>query len=287
MKITLENIDIWQCREAVYCKRCDGHLLKIQSPHIDKVTKVLEHLKQGDDWQSFEDEDLSAEERNDIIKFLVQNQLARHEYSNKQAHQAHKQLGVFASDDIYAALCQELHPEGFLLDFKRVQHCEDLEGIQMLLVVSPVFDHYHLLEDISNACYRCQLPLLYAEFSPTAFSLGPLVEPSLGTASLACYMKRKEVNLSKLNLYSEFICSEDKKQLQQAEASRYPYFHIGLQLLQTELAYYWKYKGQLSMRLMDRQIVLDFLQFQCEQCRVLKDPTSELFAQATYTPFNG
>lgn len=286
MKLTLENIDIWQCQQELYCKRSDGHLIKIQSPQIDKILKVLRGLQEERVWQDFEDEDLSQEERNEIIRFLLQNHIIRREHKNPQGHILHKQIGVFAAEDIFEQVTKRLCVKDFHFDFKAVNSCKDLDGIHFLLVLAPVFDHYKRLEEISNACYRRQLPLLYAEFSPTCFSLGPLVEPSMETPSLACYMKRKKMNLNNLSLYSTFIRSEDKSLVQRALASEYPYFGIGLDLIACELGYYWLYQAQLSTRLMGKSIVFDFIQYRCEQSRVLKDPSSELFQKTPYSPFN-
>lgn len=286
MKITLENIDIWQCQQALYCKRSDGHLIKIQSPHIDKVLQVLHGLKKEHDWQASEDESLSAEERNEIIKFLLQNQILRREYSNPAGHIQHKVIGIYAADDIVEQVQKRIRIDGFQFVFSRVNDAKDLEGIQFLLVLSPVFDRYTALEKIAKACYRRQIPLLYAEFSPTCFSIGPLVEPSMETPSLACYMKRKKINLNNLGLYSEFIRAEKKELLHETKASEYPYFGIGMDLLKTELYYYWHYQAQLSTRLMGKSITIDFIQYHCEQSRILKDPSSDLFAKTPFTPFN-
>lgn len=286
MKLILENIDIWQCRDALYCKRSDGHLIKILSSHLDKVRQVLHSLQTEKLWQDIQDETLCREEWDEIIRFLLQNQIVRQAYSNPQGHIRHKKLGIYAAEDVFEQTQQGLGIEGFQLDFRRVEKPSDLDGLQFLLVLAPVFDHYQDLEEISHEAYRRQIPLLYAEFSPTCISIGPLVEPSMETPSLACYMKRKKMNLNNLGLYSEFIQSEDKEHVHQAQVSQYPYFHIGLELLRIELHYYWTYQARLSTRLMGKSISIDFIQYRCEQSRVLKDPTSDLFVKTPYAPFN-
>lgn len=286
MKTTIENIDIWQCKDALYFKRSDGHLLKMQGANMDKVLKVIHFVAQEKPLTEFRDFSISREELSEIVKFLLQNQIICQKHGNSQGHISHKSVGVYAADDVIETLKERLQIEAYQLKFKKVKNKEDLAGIQMLLVISPVFDHYSELEDLSNACYRREIPLMYAEFSPTSFSIGPIVEPSMHTPSLACYMKRKKVNLNNLDLYAEFIAADDKELLHGVMVSEFPYFNIGIELLKTELFYFWKYQGKLSTRLMGKSVVLDFIQYRSEQSKVLKDPTSPLFAKTPFVPFN-
>lgn len=286
MKTTIENIDIWQCKDALYFKRSDGHLLKMQGSHMEKVLNVIRFIAQEKPLSEFKDNSISREELGEIVKFLLQNQIICQRHSNTQGHICHKSVGVYAADDVVNVLNERLQPEGYQLRFKQVRTTEDLLGIQFLLVISPVFDHYRELEELSKVCYQREIPLMYAEFSPSSFCIGPIVEPRWHTPSLACYMKRKKVNLNNLDLYAEFIAADDKEQVHAVKVTEFPYFNIGMELLKTELFYFWKYQGKLSTRLMGKSVVLDFIQYRSEQSQVLKDPGSSLFAKTPFVPFN-
>lgn len=284
MNIHIDNMDIWQSPDALYCKHSDGQLVKIQSNGNEKILRVISHIRTHGKLDDFHDDDISRSDMNEIVRFLLDNGIL---LKDKDSADQKLKIGFFGNEEIVTALAERQKLKGYQMDFKPVRTRDDLKGCQFILVSSPVFDQYRQLEDIAIESYRQQLPLLYSELSPTTFTVGPLVIPLLGTASLACYMKRKTVNLRNLGLYSEFIQCSDRQKCCQANVAKYPYFEASLCLLERELQCYWDHKGHCSTHLIGKSTVIDFSRYTTESSRILKDPLSPLFNQAPYAPFNG
>ena len=284
MNLQLDNTDIWQCGEELYVKRSDGNIVRIQGSSTGPLAQLLTHLRSHTDVDGFPSETVSREQTARLLRFLLDNGLVRDE---KPATATVRKLGFFGGQDVLDHLSRHLRCAGTQLQFQAVKSPADLGGLQLLLIASPVFDQASLLADLGDEAYRRQIPALYTEYSPTTFTLGPLAVPWMDTPSIHCYLKRKSVNLSHPQLYSEFIQSQDKVRINEAVVSRYPYFGIGVQLTQAELEKFWQFKGRLSTHLMGRSVTYDFLQHRVEHSRVLKDPMSPLFRHTPFTPFNG
>lgn len=284
MKIQIENMDIWQCHDALYCKRSDGNLIKIQSQANSKILEVIHHIQQEKSMEDFSSEDVSREEFGEIVRFLLSNHIIS---KQKEKNILEKQIGFYGNDKVLAFLQNHFRAEGYQLTFVPLKEKSQIQHLHLILVISPVFDYYTFLQELSDESYKSMTPLLYAEFSPTTFSIGPLVVPLMGTPSLQCYMKRKAVNLRNLGLYSEFIEAGDKEKCHEANICEFPYFNIGMQLISMEIERFWDYKGVLSTDLMAKSIVINFSDYQIEKSRILKDPLSPLFQRSTYAPFNG
>lgn len=284
MPISIENMDIWECGDKLYCKRSDGNLLKIQSSVNDQIIEMLHYIQENHSLDNFTSDKIDKQSFGEIVRFLLSNGIIHQERDNKKTN---KRIGFFGDEDLFRQLEKDLLSEHFHWEFRYVQKASELQGLHLLLVVAPIFDHYSFLQELSDCAYRNRLPLLYAEFSPNTFCIGPLVLPLLGSPSLNCYMKRKSVNLRNLHLYSEFIQSNDKKKQIKAVIQQFPYYRTGMSLLGLELDRFWLYKSALSHHLVGKSITMDFIRYTSEHSRILKDPLSPLFQHSTYTPFNG
>ncbi|HPB35300.1 MAG TPA: hypothetical protein PK994_02895 [Bacteroidales bacterium] len=283
MKIKIQNMDIWECRDAIYCKRSDGNLIKIQSKANHKILEVLKHLRSVASLEDFQSEFVSGTEFSEIVKFLLSNNLIYKECEQKKQL---KKIGFYGNKDVFKHLGSDLKTEQFELSFNPVYENNSVQGLHLILTISPVFDHYSLLQDLSFRSYKSMIPVLYAEFSPSTLTLGPLVVPAMNTPSLGCYMKRKAVNLSSLALYSEFILSEEKQRFHNVDIRSYAHYLAGMQLIATELERFWSFKGKLSTHLMGKSYTIDFLQYKTEETQILKDPASSLFKRPAFSPFN-
>lgn len=276
-------MDIWECKDAIYCKRSDGNLIKIQSMANHKIIEVLKHLRRASSLEEFQSENVSKTEFSEIVKFLLSNNLIYREFERKKQT---KKIGFYGNNDVYTHLETDLKTEHFDLNFISVNESSNVQGLQLILAISPVFDHYSLLQDLSYRSYKSLIPILYVEFSPSTLTLGPLVVPAMNTPSLSCYMKRKAVNLSSLALYSEFILSEEKQRCHDVDIRSYSHYLAGMQMITTELERFWTFKGKLSTHLMGKSYTIDFLQYKTEETLILKDPASPLFKSSVLSPFN-
>lgn len=283
MKIKIHNMDIWECKDAIYCKRSDGNLIKIQSKANHKIIEVLKHLRSAASLEDFQSENVSKTEFSEIVKFLLSNNLIYRECERKKQT---KKIGFYGNKDVFTHLETDLKTELFDLNVVSVNEDCHIQGLQLILAISPVFDHYSLLQDLSYRSYKSMIPILYVEFSPSTLTLGPLVVPAMNTPSLSCYMKRKAVNLSSLTLYSEFILSEDKQLCHNVDIRSYAHYHSGMQMIMNELDRFWSFKGKLSTHLMGKSYTIDFLQYKTEETQILKDPASPLFKSQIFSPFN-
>ncbi|MCK9300938.1 MAG: hypothetical protein M0P23_06125 [Bacteroidales bacterium] len=283
MKIKIQNMDIWECKDAIYCKRSDGNLIKIQSNANHKIIEVLKHLRTTASLENFQSEYISKTEFSEIVKFLLSNNLIYRENERKKQT---KKIGFYGNNDVFAHLNADLKTEQFELSFDPVYENKTVQGLHLILAISPVFDHYSLLQELSYRSYKSMIPILYVEFSPSTLTLGPLVVPAMNTPSLSCYMKRKAVNLSSLALYSEFILSEEKQRCHNVDIRSFAHYSSGMQLIMNELERFWTFKGKLSSHLMGKSYTIDFLQYKTEETQILKDPASPLFKSSVYSPFN-
>lgn len=248
-----------------------------------KIIEVLKHLRRASSLEEFQSENVSKTEFSEIVKFLLSNNLIYREFERKKQT---KKIGFYGNNDVYTHLETDLKTEHFDLNFISVNESSNVQGLQLILAISPVFDHYSLLQDLSYRSYKSLIPILYVEFSPSTLTLGPLVVPAMNTPSLSCYMKRKAVNLSSLALYSEFILSEEKQRCHDVDIRSYSHYLAGMQMITTELERFWTFKGKLSTHLMGKSYTIDFLQYKTEETLILKDPASPLFKSSVLSPFN-
>lgn len=283
MKIKIQNMDIWECKDAIYCKHSDGNLIKIQSQANNKVVEVLKHIQATESLDDFHSPKISKEEFSEIARFLLSNNLIIKEYEHKKQK---KKIGFYGNSDVFNHLPSDIKTDKYDLSFFSVNENSSIQGLHLILAISPVFDHYSFLQELSHRSYKSMIPVFYVEFSPSTLTLGPLVVPALNTPSLTCYMKRKAVNLSQLSLYSEFILSEEKQRCHKVDIRSYAHYISGMQLISTELERFWSFKGKLSTHLMGKSYTIDFLQYKTEETQILRDPFSPLFKNSTYSPFN-
>ena len=128
------------------------------------------------------------------------------------------------------------------------------------------------MTEIGDRSYREQIPLLFCEFSAMSFTIGPLILPKQHTPSLNCYLKRRTVNAKSPELFAEMI-SQHSETL--------------LTLLCEEISRFMKFDGNCSKHLVGMSVTINFITYEIEKSRVLKDPMSKLFTRTPFIPFNG
>jgi hypothetical protein len=156
MKIKIQNMDIWECRDAIYCKRSDGNLIKIQSKANHKIIEVLKHLRSVASLEDFQSEFVSRTEFSEIVKFLLSNNLIYKECEQKKQL---KKIGFYGNKDVFKHLGSDLKTEQFELSFNPVYKNNSVQGLHLILTISPVFDHYSLLQDLSYRSYKSMIPV--------------------------------------------------------------------------------------------------------------------------------
>lgn len=285
MKVTLNNLDLWRIDDSLYCKRSDGHLTHIQSDHTDLLIKVIRHIGQCGELVPPYDEELTPECFSDIVRFLLDNNILE---EVPETEKKERTIGFTGPEDVFKTLPSYLSTDNYDIHFEKVRDATDLPGLNLLLVIAPVFDNYGELKVLSDASYRIGLPLFYSAFGPTTFTLGPLSVPQLDTPSLNCYIRRKVTNLKSPEMYATFIRSEVKEHVTASRVTDYPYFEAGMTLLRIETDRFLRHHGNMSYQLMGKSYTYDFTRFTVEESCVLKDPLSPLFTpNAPFTPFNG
>ena len=291
MNTYMKDTDIWRAGTCIYCKRGDGHLIRIQSSQPDKVLTVIDALKKGQGAEAVQTDGISPEDFSSIAQFLMRQGLA---VSTPKPRTGAFHIGFFGSDTLMR-ICSERFSKNSGAPaadssgpvWKKVSTESDLEGLQLLLVFCNLFDRYETIRDLSDEAYRRGLPLLHASLTPTSFTIGPLSVPRLDTPSLHCYMKRRSVNLKDPAIYSDFIFATDRQAIFLSDPSELPYLDAGLNILGNELQTLVDHDCALSLHLMGKSHTFDFAQFTYEESTVLKDPLSPLFSSnAPYTPFN-
>ncbi len=284
MKTTLIHTDIWRCGSDLYCKQGDGQLIRIQSNRIKEIIDYLTYIQKEGRHDDYCPEGLERKDAGQIIRFLLDNHIISLEDEEKVLE---RHIGFFGSDEMFEDLEKGGNPQGLCLHWHKIRQKEGLDGLNFILVTTPVFEHCDELIALSNSAYKRCIPLMYSELTPTNLTLGPLVCPQDNTASLHCYIKRKKVNLKHPEMYAEFIGSSGKEAISTIRMRSFSSYPLGLAWIRMELEKILRFHFKLSGHLIEHSYSVDFTSLSMEDSRVLKDPLSPLFHPAHYVPFNG
>ena len=282
----LNNLEVWQLKETLYFKYSDGHLLKISGENVSKIKYLIEFLKEEKeekDIQELTSEKISPEEIKELLTFLIKNGIVIPD--KKTENKIHK-IAFYGNVEALEYIKENIKFKNEII-WNNISDLNSIENVDLILFIAPVFDDIKFIEELSNYSYKKQIPLFYNELLPLAVNIGPFVMPQMHSPSLLCYTKRKMSNVKNLQLYSEFIFSLDKTKLNNVKLTNYPFYRISIELIIKELEQYIEYDGLLSNHLIAKSVIIDFLAYNIEKSRVLKDPSSELFHSTPFTPFNG
>lgn len=273
----LNNCEIWESFGCLYIKTPNDVLLKLTGESIDNVKIIINSILSQT--RLPDDSDISVDEIKEIFMLLAElNILGKNE---KEVPLSSK-VGIYADSSLLAGVRARL--PGYDIDL--IKDVSSLLNYDFLVVVSPFYSQHVIISEIGYYSYQNQIPLLFCEFSRVSFTIGPLVLPKEHTPSLNCYLKRRTVNAKSPKLFAEMI-SQTSKSLFKTQCFDYHYNDMYLFLLCEEISKFVKYNGAYSKHLVGMSITTNFVTYEIEKSRILKDPLSKLFTKTPFIPFNG
>lgn len=293
MNIRLTNINIWKDENILFIKRADDNLLQIKGKDIINIEKIISFFRDNPNCniekaseELKENINFDKENFNNAIEWLTNNGILEISDDNTLS----KEIKIAYKID------SDKLKEHFISNMDLFScnntHLIELDGnlnskIDLILIISPLFDNYNEIKEISEKTYKNDIPLLHFELSPNSITIGPLVIPERGTPSLSCYIKRKIVNSKDAKKLVNFIKSTNKNRINKLDPTIFPFFKLFCEIIKIELEKYFKYEGAFSEHLIGKTILIDFVNYDIEKSIILKDPQSPIFKKEIYSPFNG
>lgn len=273
----LNNCEIWESSGCLYIKNSKGIIVKLTGESVYKVKMVIKSLVVK---EPLSDNVQIVDSEVKEVLMLLANLGVIQEDEKKDIF--HSKIGVYADGNILEAM--KSHLPGF--DIELIQDIADIKNYNLLVVILSCHLDYVMMAEIGDRSYREQVPLLFCEFSAVSFTIGPLILPKQHTPSLNCYLKRRTVNAKSPELFAEMI-SRHSVTLLKSEFEDYHYYKIYLTLLCEEISKFMKFDGNCSKHLVGMSVTINFITYEIEKSRVLKDPMSKLFTRTPFIPFNG
>ncbi len=273
----LINGEIWESSNCLYIKTFNDVLLKFTGEDVDKVKLVINCVLSQSKLPS--NSDVSKSELLEIFALLRKLNIIQ---ECQQEQSCPSKIGIYADTSSLIAIKSRL-PH---FDIEAIQDTKKLTDYNLLVIVSPFNPNHISISEIGYSSYQYQVPLLFCEFSVINFTIGPLVLPKEHTPSLNCYLKRRAVNAKSPKLFIEMI-TQPSKPLSKLQCDDYHYHEMYLTLLCEEISRFIEHDGVYSKHLVGMSITTNFMTYEIEKSRILKDPLSKLFTKTPFIPFNG
>ncbi|MFA8298924.1 MAG: hypothetical protein ACEPOV_02055 [Hyphomicrobiales bacterium] len=284
-KIKLQNINIYSSLEHLYLYKGDHKLFKIEGEERQLVEYCIDAIKTSETVEEAynkikdkleEDEEFFLQ----ILEWLDENEVIELEKTDEEEKWEVKTKEVivvssgFTKEEVENKIISTLNEKGRKLKLKqfidvRNDEVGELEEADLILLFSPVFEHYQKVYDINRQAYEKGIMLFHVGMEQNTITLGPVVDSGFKTPCISCYLKRKITNLSNPKDFVKFMEIHDKKSLNELKLVENKYFDLMMSLLNLELEKVFIYNGMFSP-LLGNSILFDPIGMFTEKSTIVK-----------------
>lgn len=272
------NCEIWGSSSCLYIRTPKDILVKLSGEDVSKIKLVVESILSKE--PNINSSLLIDSDVKEVLMLL--DKMGVIQDNKKEEDVIQYKIGIYSDE----SMLKELKTRMPNFNIEIIHDFEKLNNYSLILILSPFFKDYITLSKIGYKSYQEQVPLLFCEFSAMSFTIGPLVLPKKHTPSLNCYLKRRMVNSKSPELFAEMI-TQYSEPLLKPKFQDFYYHDIYLTLICEEISKFLKLDGSYSKHLIGMSITTNFVTYEIEKSKILKDPMSKLFTRTPFTPFNG
>lgn len=285
MKLT--NTSIYSSATGLYIASGDHNLVEIAGADVPLVEKILVGLANADTVEGIY-EQLRAECQDDrdyfdaIVAWLLEQNIVQAQPEAARPPVATYLHAPHLPGEARAQLLAALSAHG-TQQYSLVATYAEAE---FMLLLAPLFEYQAELQQLNAFAYRHHLPMCHLGVDTGTFTIGPLINPSLRTPCLSCYLRRKLANLKNPAKTLTFIQHTNKNRLAHADPRLNPYLNVALIHLAVELDSFFKH-GRAYSPLLGKSIVFEHLEYSLTKSKILRVPGCEVCnAAPAYAAFN-
>jgi hypothetical protein len=296
----LNNISIFSTLSEIFISTGDEDLIRIYGKEKLLLERVIEAFKNLHDKDKvFENvKDLFNNDKTHyelIINYLVSNNILKEEDKifKDEVVKNVIVLGRFHDEQKTSnALINVLNTTGLNYKINQFITLNNLPEkyisqlsteIDLIILFSPFLLNMTEMKSLSREAYYKQIPIIHGSLEKSSFILGPILDPSLGTPSLECYLDRKlasAINPDKYLVVSRLL---NKKDINDLDLLMNPMFNILIHFMSLELSNYFL-KGKHS-NIVSKEIEFDSITYETSVTKILK--TGSFYnSDSLVSPFN-
>lgn len=297
-KLLIDQVAVFESTDGLYISRGDHSLVNVRGKDTPMVLNIIRAFREDDsadaNYQRLRDKyGIDESYYNRVINWLVNNRVLRADAPVATSDKTITVIGQFGADraGVERVLGVLSHPDLTYRLHQYINVRDEFDAADfdpktdVVLYVSPLFEHYERFKQISSVLYKSKVNCLHVGIDEHTYTLGPLVLPAVHSPCLKCYAQRKIVNMANPDEYVKFTALFPVDQLTDFGLTSIRHFDLLIQHARLELADFFR-SGRSE--LIGKSVVTDLFGHTTQVSKVLKVPTCDVCgcADNLYAPFN-